>query len=51
MTVAHMLQFIATGDHKLMRKLNSWPAPKRVRFWALAATRAGDGWLWYSPGF
>ena len=50
MTVAHMLQFIATGDHKLMRKLNSWPAPKWVRFWALAATRAGDGWLWYFTG-
>jgi undecaprenyl-diphosphatase len=50
MTVAHMLQFIATGDHKLMRKLNSWPAPRWVRFCALAATRAGDGWLWYATG-
>ncbi len=50
MTVANMLQFIATGDHKLMRKLNSWPAPKWIRLWAMAATRAGDGWLWYFAG-
>jgi undecaprenyl-diphosphatase len=47
MTAPHnMLQFIATGDHKLMHKLNQWPAPKWVRLWAIAATRAGDGWLW-----
>ena len=51
MTVHHsMLQFIATGDHKLMRKVNKWPAPKWVRLWAIAATRAGDGWLWYLIG-
>lgn len=42
-----MLQFIASRDHRLMRKVNKWPAPKWVRFWALAATRAGDGPLWY----
>lgn len=48
MTAHHtMLQFIASRDHKLMRKVNKWPAPKWVRLWALAATRAGDGWLWY----
>lgn len=45
-----MLQFIATGDHKLMRKVNKWPAPKWIRLWAIAATRAGDGWLWYLIG-
>ena len=45
-----MLQFIATGDRKLMHKVNNWPAPKWVRIWALAATRAGDGWLWYLIG-
>lgn len=45
-----MLQFIATGDHKLMRKVNKWPAPKWVRYSAIAATRAGDGWLWYLCG-
>jgi len=41
-----MLQFIATGDYKLMHKVNQWPAPKWIRLWAIAATRAGDGWLW-----
>ncbi len=51
MTARHtMLQFIATGDHKLMRKVNKWPAPKWIRLWAIVATRAGDGWLWYLTG-
>ncbi|MBV9405818.1 MAG: phosphatase PAP2 family protein [Acidobacteriaceae bacterium] len=48
MTAHHsMLHLIASGDHKLMRKVNKWPAPKWVRLGAIAATRAGDGWLWY----
>lgn len=48
MTAHHtMLQFIATGDHKLMRKVNKWLAPKWIRLLAMLATRAGDGWLWY----
>lgn len=50
MAVSTMLNFIAIGDHKLMRKLNNWRAPKWVRLWAMAATRAGDGWLWYFVG-
>lgn len=50
MTVSTMLHFIATGDHKVMRKLNKWAAPRWVRLWAIAATRAGDGWLWYAIG-
>jgi undecaprenyl-diphosphatase len=45
-----MLQFIATGDHKLMRKVNKWPAPRWIRLSSIAATRAGDGWLWYVVG-
>ncbi len=45
-----MLQFISTRDHKLMRKVNKWPAPKWVRVSSIAATRAGDGWLWYLCG-
>jgi undecaprenyl-diphosphatase len=50
MTVSAMLHFISIGDHKLMRKLNNWRAPRWVRLWSLAATRAGDGWLWYLFG-
>ncbi len=46
----NMLQFIATRDHKLMRKVNKWPAPRWIRLWAIAATRAGDGWIWYWTG-
>lgn len=29
-----------------MLRANNWPAPRWVRIWARAATRAGDGWLW-----
>lgn len=42
-----MFQFIASSDRKLMRRVNKWHAPKWVRLCAVAATRAGDGWLWY----
>jgi len=45
-----MLHFIATRDHRLMRKVNKWPAPKWIRHSAIVATRAGDGWLWYLTG-
>ncbi len=45
-----MLRFITSGDLSLMRKVNKWPAPKWIRLWAIAATRAGDGWLWYLIG-
>lgn len=41
---------IERRDHRVMRRLNSWSAPRWIRFWMLAATRMGDGWLWYSLG-
>jgi len=31
-----------------MRRLNRWRAPRWIRYWMIAATRLGDGWLWYS---
>jgi undecaprenyl-diphosphatase len=34
----------------LMRRMNRWRAPRWVRFWMIAATRMGDGWLWYGLG-
>ncbi len=49
-TVTAMLGFISHRDHKLMRRVNHWPAPRWVRIWALCATRGGDGWLWYAMG-
>jgi undecaprenyl-diphosphatase len=39
--------FIESRDHRLMRRMNRWSAPTWVRMWMLAATRGGDGWLWY----
>jgi len=33
-----------------MRRANNWFAPRWVRWWMIGATRAGDGWLWYSLG-
>lgn len=44
----HMLQFITTRDHRLMRRVHSWSAPLWVRVWMIYATRGGDGWLWYA---
>lgn len=42
-----MLEFIAARDHRLMRRVHSWRAPRWVRAWMICATRGGDGWLWY----
>jgi undecaprenyl-diphosphatase len=42
-----MLEFIAARDHRLMRRVHNWRAPKWVRMWMILATRGGDGWLWY----
>jgi len=43
-----MLQSIVSRDHRLMRRINRWPAPKWIRLWMICATRGGDGWLWYA---
>jgi undecaprenyl-diphosphatase len=51
MTVArHVWGYIERRDHRLMRRMNRWRAPRWVRFWMIAATRMGDGWLWYGLG-
>jgi len=51
MTVGkHVWGYIQNRDHRVMRRMNNWPAPRWIRFWMLAATRMGDGWLWYSLG-
>src|SRR5882724_7877872 len=42
--------YIDRRDHRLMRRMNRWRAPRWIRFWMIAATRAGDGWLWYGLG-
>lgn len=45
-----MFHFIAAGDQSVMRRANSWDAPRWIRLWMIAATHAGDGWLWYLAG-
>jgi len=51
MAVARTLWgFIERRDHRLMRRLNRWRAPRWIRYWMIAATRMGDGWLWYTLG-
>ena len=44
------LSWVATRDHRLMVRVNHWRPPKWLRLWMLAATRCGDGWLWYALG-
>jgi len=51
MKVSHsMFTYIATRDHRVMRRVNNWLAPRWIRIWMVAATRGGDGWLWYAMG-
>jgi undecaprenyl-diphosphatase len=45
-----MLEFVTARDHRLMRRIHRWNAPKWVRIWVICATRGGDGWLWYAMG-
>jgi undecaprenyl-diphosphatase len=50
MTLSTALDFIEYRDKRLMRRVNRWHAPRWIRVWMLAATRGGDGWLWYAMG-
>ena len=42
------LGWVDERDQRLMRRVNGWRAPKWLRMWMMAATRGGDGWLWYA---
>jgi undecaprenyl-diphosphatase len=44
------MRFLLAGDHRLMRAVHRWQPPGWFRLWMMAATRAGDGWLWYAIG-
>jgi undecaprenyl-diphosphatase len=51
MAVARNLwQHIERRDHRVMRRMNRWRAPRWIRMWMIAATRMGDGWIWYGLG-
>src|SRR5262245_10371381 len=41
---------LEAGDHKIMRRVHVWRAPRWIRVWMLCATRGGDGWIWYGMG-
>jgi undecaprenyl-diphosphatase len=41
---------IQASDHRLMRRVNRWRAPRWFRILMILATRGGDGWLWYALG-
>lgn len=45
-----VIRMIEHRDHLLMRRVHRWFAPRWVRLWMIAATRGGDGWLWYALG-
>jgi undecaprenyl-diphosphatase len=45
-----LVDLITAGDHRLMRRVHRWRAPRWVRLWTVCATRSGDGWLWYLLG-
>src|SRR5260370_31788081 len=42
--------YIDRRDHRLMRRMNRWRAPRWFRIWMIAATRMGDGGIWYGLG-
>lgn len=45
-----VIRMIEHRDHLLMHRVHRWFAPRWVRLWMIAATRGGDGWLWYALG-
>lgn len=51
MTVARgVWNQIQSNDHRLMRRVHRWRAPRWFRILMILMTRMGDGWLWYSLG-
>ena len=42
------LSWVSSRDHRVMVRVNHWRPPKWLRLWMLAATRGGDGGLWYA---
>lgn len=51
MTVAKVVwEQIQSNDHRLMRRVHRWRAPRWFRIAMIVATRGGDGWLWYAFG-
>jgi undecaprenyl-diphosphatase len=45
-----VLGYVEARDHRVMRRVNRWRAPRWFRWLMLAASRLGDGWLWAALG-
>jgi len=50
MTLSRAAASLSAPDYFLMHRVNRWRPPRWIRIWMLAATRAGDGWLWWCCG-
>ena len=51
MTARRMVwRYIENRDHRVMRRLNRWRAPRWLRIWMVWSSRLGDGWIWYTVG-
>jgi len=46
--VVRWIEWVDARDQRVMRRVNRWTPPRFVRLWMVAATRGGDGWLWYA---
>ena len=42
------LGFVTEQDVRLMVRLGRWRPRRWVRWWMIAATRGGDGWIWWA---
>ena len=51
MTVARAVwRQVEAGDYGLMLRVHRWLAPRPLQVLMVAATRLGDGWLWWMLG-
>jgi undecaprenyl-diphosphatase len=41
-----VFSYVLASDDRVTGRMAAWRPPRWVRLWMLAATRAGDGWLW-----
>jgi undecaprenyl-diphosphatase len=48
---ASLWQWIDIHDRRVADALALRRLPRLIRWWMLAATRCGDGWLWYALAF
>jgi undecaprenyl-diphosphatase len=44
------MAWVSSKDHRIMVRVNHWRPPQWLRLSMLAATRCGDGGLWYALG-